>query len=173
MKTIYKVLATVFLLTGILPSKAQEKVIYPLPLLHETVQIWGYAYNYDRKRQVIDYLFESADQFESATGLARVFFEGYAGAIDINGKFVIEPIYDNISFNPYSKTYIVELDEKYGEVNKYGELIKPVEYESLAPQQKKGWYEFTVGDEFFYLAPDGHVTSNWSDYLNAPFEEWD
>ena len=39
------------------------------------------------------------------------------------------------------------------------------------PQPKKGWYEFKDGDDYFYIAPDGHITSNWSEYLNAPQDE--
>lgn len=149
----------------------QAEVVYPLPLLNETSEIWGYAYNGDRKRQVINYMFDQANQFEAATGLALVRMDGYAGAIDINGTFVIEPVYDDISYQPYSNTYIVMKDEKYGEINKNGDLIKPIKYESLAPQPKKGWYEFKEGDDYFYIAPDGHITSNWSEYLNAPQEE--
>lgn len=171
MKMTFKVVSVILLLTCTLSIVGQDKVIYPVPLLHETSHIWGYAYNGDRKRQVIDYMFDEANPFESATGLALVWMDGYAGAINVDGKFVIEPIYDGISYQPYSNTYIVLKDEKYGEINKQGDIIKPIKYESLTPQSKKGWYEFKVGDEYFYLAPDGHVTSDWSEYLNAPNEE--
>lgn len=147
---------------------SQGTVIYPLPLLNETSEIWGYAYNGDREKQVINYMFEQANQFESATGLALVRMDGYAGAINVDGEFIINPIYDDISYQPYSDTYIVMKDDKYGEMNKYGDLIKPIKYESLVPQQKKGWYEFKEGDDYYYIAPDGHVTSSWSEYLNAP-----
>lgn len=174
MKTLFKVLAVILMLTGSLPSSAQEKIIYPLPVPKEgTLNLWGYAYNYDRKRLVIDYMFENANQFGSYTGLAQVVKDGYCGAIDINGNFVIEPIYDEIIYQPYSNTFIVELDGKRGEMNIHGELIKPIEYENLWSEQKKGWYGFTVGEDYYYIAPDGHVTSDWSEYLNAPFEEWE
>ena len=168
MKIIFRTLAALILLTGAMPAAAQDKAIFPFPLLNETQEIWGYAYNYDRKKQVINYMFEAADQFESATGLAKVRFEGYAGAIDVGGNFVIEPVYDDIAFYPYSNTYIVELNGKYGEVNRHGELIKPIQYDALVPQPKKGWYEYRMGEDYFYIAPDGHITPNWSEYLNAP-----
>lgn len=166
MKKLFKLLAVLMLLTGAVPAAGQ--VVYPFPLLHETKEIWGYAYNYDRKKQVINYLFDEANQFESATGLALVRFRGFAGAIDVGGNFVIEPAYDNISYQPYSNTYIVELGGKYGEMNRHGELIKPIQYDSLVPQPKTGWYEYKIGEDYFYLAPDGHVTTDWSEYLNAP-----
>lgn len=172
MKTLFKVLAVLMLMIGAMPSKGQDKVIYPMPLLHEKIHIWGYAYNYDRKKQVIDYLFDEANQFESATGLAQVWMDGKTGAIDVNGNFIIEPAYDDIIYQPYSNTYVVVIDGKHGEMNKHGELIKPIKYDALSAQQKRGWYEYKIGDDYFYIAPDGHVTSNWSDYLNAPFEEW-
>lgn len=172
MRRIYKVISLVLALTGSLPCLGQHKVIYPEPLLSENSEIWGYAYNYDRTKQVIDYKFQSADHFESATGLALVRFDGYAGAINLDGEFVIEPIYDDVIYQPISNTYLVLKDEKYGEVDKLGNLIKLIKYDSLTPQSKKGWYEFREGEDYFYIAPDGHVTSDWSEYLNAPYEDW-
>lgn len=170
MKTMYRILAGLLLLTGVVPALGENKVIYPFPLLHETREIWGYAYNYDRKKQVIDYLFDTAEQFEVGTGLALVSIDGHYGAINVDGKFIIEPVYDNIRYNLENNTYIVLKGDKYGEINKDGDLIKPIKYESLTPQNKKGWYEFTVNGEYFYLAPNGHVTSDWNEYLNAPYE---
>lgn len=172
MKTLFKFLAVMLLLSGAFPVLSQEKIVYPLPVPHETNNMWGYAYNYDRKRLVIDYIFEAAQQFGHDTRLAQVVKDGYCGAIDINGNFVIEPVYDDLIYQPYSNTFIVVIDDKCGEMNIHGELIKPIEYETLSPLQKKGWYQFTVGEDYFYIAPDGHITTEWSEYLNAPFEDW-
>ena len=170
MKNIFKALAVLLLLTGAMPASGQDNVIYPFPLLHETAEIWGYAYDYDRNKQCINYSFQEADQFNPKTGLAQVRFDGYAGAIDVGGNFVIEPVYDRIIYQTYSNTYVVELNGKYGEVNRYGELIKPIQFDSLSAQPKTGWYEYQIGDEYFYLAPNGHVTKDWGEYLNAPSE---
>lgn len=170
MKHFFIVVAAILMLTAAMPASGQE--IYPFPLLHETSEIWGYAYNYDRKKQVIGYMFEAADQFNHETGLARVKFDGFVGAIDVGGNFVIEPVYDDIIYQPYSKTYVVLLNGKYGELNMHGELLKQIQYDELSAQPKRGWYEYKIGEVYYYLAPDGHVTTDWSEYLNAPSQDW-
>lgn len=168
MKAIFKVLVVVMTVTGIFPVFGQNEVIYPLPVLHEGTHIWGYAYNHDRKKMAINYMFDEANQFESASGLAIVEVDGFRGAIDIDGKFVIEPIYTSVSYQPYSNTYVVQKDEKYGAMNTNGDLIIPIKYDGLSAQQKPGWYEAIIEDDYFYIAPDGHITHDWSEYLNAP-----
>ena len=110
MKTIFKVLTILLVFTASLPASGQEKVIYPTPILHEGAQIWGYAYNHDRKQMAINYRYEEANQFESASGLAIVQENGYRGAINIDGNYVIEPIYESVSYQPYSNTYVVLLE---------------------------------------------------------------
>ena len=111
MKIMNKALMILLLFATSISAFAQTKVVYPLPLLHENNEIWGYAYNGDRKLQVIGYMFDQANQFEGATGLAIVRMDGYAGAIDINGNFIIDPVYDDISYQPYSNSYIVLKNE--------------------------------------------------------------
>lgn len=168
MKTIFKVLTIWLVLSASLSASGQEKIIYPMPILHEDAAIYGYAYNYDRKRMAINYRYEEANQFESASGLAIVQVNGYRGAINIDGNYVIEPIYESVSYQPYSNTYVVLLDGKYGAINTNGDIILPIKYDDLYAQPKAGWYEAKLGEDYFYIAPDGHTTSDWSEYLNAP-----
>lgn len=53
------------------------------------------------------------------------------GMIDSNGKIIVEPIYDEIIRIEENKNFlIVKSNDKYGAINKYGNVIIPIQYTS-------------------------------------------
>lgn len=80
---------------------------------------------------VIPYQFESTswfDQYGSQTCIAGDGEE--AGVIDVKGKYVINPQFDNMWI--WKRNYIVEVDDEYGVVDAQGKYLINPQFEKLA-----------------------------------------
>lgn len=65
------------------------------------------------------------------------------GMIDINGKIIIEPIYEKIIRSKEKENLlIVKLDDKYGAINKQGNIIIPIQYAGYNINPYKDYDEY-------------------------------
>lgn len=121
------------------PSQPEESEPEPEPE-PEPTEILGYSV-----RPAIDFQFASVTDFDE-NGLARVQLEpeGPWGVIDIDGRWVTEPVYDWI-YAFYEGYALVEYDEMFG-------LIDIEGAEVIAPQWEDA---YTYGEGLMPVAQDG------------------
>lgn len=143
-------------------ASAQKK--YPQPIIAENADVFGYAYDRDKKQLVLNYIYESAGEFEASVGQAIVGLNGHYAVIDVGGNEILEAIYDDIIFNPDHQTYTVTVNGKSGVIDSQGHLVLPIKFDNLGATTK-GWYEGMLDGEWIYAASDGRVTSDMSEYL--------
>ena len=96
-----------------------------------------YGYLNTRLEEVIPFIYEEAEDFQSYYGTAVVKKYGMYGTINLKGKPVIPLEYDKMTGEKYfgpvtEKEYVRCLKgDKCGVLNQLGEIILPFEYESL------------------------------------------
>lgn len=138
---------------------------YPQPILKTGAAIWGYAYDRDEKKMVLNYNYQDAEEFDDVTGLARVKINGKYYLIDIGGSFVVGP-YDSISMYSLGDdhNYVVGENGKEGVVSPKGSIVFPIKFDSIG-SLLNGFYEGSLNGEWIYANPaTGEITSDYSVY---------
>ena len=110
----------------------------PLP------DLWGYRYN---DLVIIEPKYEDAKPFIGRVAPVKTKKKGHWGAINVEGKKVIQFQYD--TFIPVaSNCFAVSKDHKYGCINQNGEEIVPFKYGKMTPIGSScllvdtGWWNF-------------------------------
>lgn len=97
---------------------------------------WGFFDDYDNKL-VIDYRYDGARQFQGRRAIVKL-GDKY-GLIDLRGKYIISPTYEDITmlFNQNNEIelkdyYFAKQNDSWGVINEIMETIIPFDYDSLA-----------------------------------------
>lgn len=109
-----------------------------------------YGYYNEKGKKVLDSKFEEIKRItESDNCLLMVWRDGKIGIYQ-NKKKIVNPIYDEITYDEGNHNYLVEKDRKYGVLNQKGKEILPVEQDSLT----------LVGEDF--VAQKGEETTRYN-----------
>ena len=136
-----------------------QKPKVPQPIIAEKSNIFGYAYDRDKKQMVLNYIYEEANEFDANVLQAIVKYKGHYAVIDTGGGWILEPIFEDIHFNPDYNTYTAKLNGKYGVYGTDGKLRLAHKFDNLGATTR-GWYEGELDGNWVYVSPEGKITTS-------------
>lgn len=159
----FTIIALGLLIATALPAQSK----YPQPTLKSGSEMFGYAYDRDENQTVLNYIYEEAEEFDTATKLARVKKGGKYYLIDIGGSVAVGP-YDSISMYSLGDehNYVVSENGREGIITPKGEIVFPIKFDTIG-SALNGFYEGMLNGEWIYANPKtGEITTDYSVYEN-------
>ncbi|MBC7552418.1 MAG: WG repeat-containing protein [Taibaiella sp.] len=151
--------ATIIDLSAMAAKEDNNEVLIP----YRKGMAWGYCN--EKKEEVIDYVYESADPFSE--GLAVVRMEEKCGYIDKNDKLVIPYRYDYAL--PFKEGLApVEKKDRYGYINKSGNEVIPFRFND-AENFIDGLAIVEIRDKWGFIDKQGDVVIPCKFDMVAPF----
>ena len=115
---------------------------------------WGYI---DKEGTLnISFQFDGAEKF--VNGQAAVEFDGKAGSINDQGKYVINPQFDDIQQD--GNSFLIKQGDKWGWATREGEITINPQFEDVFPFSGGEIAPVKMGDNWGYVDKEGKIKIN-------------
>lgn len=112
---------------------------------------------------ILNYGYDEANLFSKITGYATVRIGDHWGIINIDGAPLVPFIYDKIMGPNEGGYYMMNLEGKWGVLDKSGQMTVTCKFETM-DDLFNGWYEVSDGEKWGYVHWSGVYAASYQEY---------
>ena len=110
------------------------------------------------------------DSLDENYGMFFITRNGKTGIASLDGRIQVEPVYDELTWEPENSYFLAQKDGKYGIVYSDGKTRYPCIFDQAPVESRRGYVEMWQGNTPFLFIPDDRQYSVW-DYDDNLFRD--